>query len=74
MLRISWLFCIFRYSPANKVWKPKRGKFPNQDMAKVQNISEIHPTFRATAPKFLLKYVLWHKSLKYFKKSCVIGE
>ena len=27
-----------------------------------------------TAPKFLLKYVLWHKSLKYFKKSCVIGE
>ena len=29
---------------------------------------------RATAPKFLLKYVLWHKSLKYFKKSCVIGE
>jgi hypothetical protein len=43
-------------------------------MAKVQNISEIHPTFRATAPKFLLKYVLWHKSLKYFKKSCVIGE
>ena len=44
MLRISWLFCIFRYSPANKVWKPKRGKFSNKDMAKVQNISEIHPT------------------------------
>ena len=38
MLRISWLFCIFRYSPANKVWKPKRGKFSNKDMAKVQNI------------------------------------
>ena len=42
MLRISWLFCIFRYSPANKVWNPKRGKFPNKDMAKIQNISEIH--------------------------------
>ena len=36
MLRISWLFCIFRYSPANKVWNPKRGKFPNKDMAKIQ--------------------------------------
>ena len=48
MLRISWLFCIFRYSPANKVWKPKRGKFSNKDMAKVQNISEIHPTLGFT--------------------------
>ena len=36
-------------------------------------IAIVHRT-RATAPKFLLKYVLWHKSLKYFKKSCVIGE
>ncbi len=41
MLRISWLFCIFRYSPANKVWNPKRGKFPNKDMAKIQKINEI---------------------------------
>ena len=48
MLRISWLFCIFRYSPANKVWNPKRGKFPNKDMAKIQNISEIHPTLGFT--------------------------
>ena len=28
MLRISWLFCIFRYSPVNKVWKPKWGNLP----------------------------------------------
>ncbi|MDY4872498.1 MAG: transposase, partial [Phocaeicola faecicola] len=28
-MRISWLFCIFRYSPENKVWQPKRGKYPN---------------------------------------------
>ncbi|MDY4872878.1 MAG: transposase, partial [Phocaeicola faecicola] len=27
-MRISWLFCIFRYSPENKVWQPKRGKYP----------------------------------------------
>ena len=39
-----------------------------------QSIKEILYQIRATAPKFLLKYVLWHKSLKYFKKSCVIGE
>ena len=56
MLRISWLFCIFRYSPANKVWQPKRGKFPNQDMAKVQNISEIHPTLGFTEFDILEKY------------------
>lgn len=37
-------------------------------------LSEKYILYRATAPKFLLKYVLWHKSLKYFKKSCVIGE
>ncbi|PWM06688.1 MAG: transposase, partial [Coprobacter fastidiosus] len=42
-MRISWLFCIFRYSPEIKVWHPKWGKFLNQDMAKIQNISEIHP-------------------------------
>ena len=56
MLRISWLFCIFRYSPANKVWKPKRGKFSNKDMAKVQNISEIHPTLGFTEFDILEKY------------------
>ena len=56
MLRISWLFCIFRYSPTNKVWQPKRGKFPNQDMAKVQNISEIHPTLGFTEFDILEKY------------------
>ena len=56
MLRISWLFCIFRYSPANKVWQPKRGKFPNQDMAKVQNISEIQPALGFTEFDILEKY------------------
>ena len=56
MLQISWLFCIFRYSPANKVWQPKRGKFPNQDMAKVQNISEIQPTLGFTEFDILEKY------------------
>ena len=56
MLRISWLFCIFRYSPANKVWKPKRGKFSNKDMAKVQNISEIHPTLGFTEFDILERY------------------
>ena len=56
MLRISWLFCIFRYSPANKVWKPKRGKFSNKDMAKVQNISEIHPTLGFTEFDIIEKY------------------
>ena len=56
MLRISWLFRIFRYSPANKVWQPKRGKFPNQDMAKVQNISEIQPTLGFTEFDILEKY------------------
>ena len=56
MLRISWLFCIFRYSPANKVWNPKRGKFPNKDMAKIQNISEIHPTLGFTEFDIIEKY------------------
>ena len=56
MLRISWLFRIFRYSPANKVWQPKRGKFPNQDMAKVQNISEIQPALGFTEFDILEKY------------------
>ena len=55
-MRISWLFCIFRYSPANKVWKPKRGKFSNKDMAKVQNISEIHPTLGFTEFDILERY------------------
>lgn len=31
--------------PQNKVRWPKRGKSPNSDMAKIQNISEIHPIF-----------------------------
>ena len=56
MLRISWLFCIFRYSTANKVWLPKRGKFPNQDMDKIQNISEIHPTLGFTEFDIIEKY------------------
>ena len=56
MLRISWLFCIFRYSPANKVWNPKRVKFPNKDMAKIQNISEIHPTLGFTEFDIIEKY------------------
>ncbi len=56
MLRISWLFCIFRYSPANKVWNPKREKFPNKDMAKIQNISEIHPTLGFTEFDIIEKY------------------
>ena len=56
MLRISWLFCIFRYSPENEVWQPKRGKYSNQDMAKVQNISEIHPTLGFTEFDILEKY------------------
>ena len=56
MLRISWLFCIFRYSPANKVWHSKRGKFPNKDMAKIQNISEIHPTLGFTEFDIIEKY------------------
>ena len=47
-MRISWLFCIFRYSPENKVWQSKRGKYSNKDMAKIQNISEIHPTLGFT--------------------------
>ncbi len=47
-MRISWLFCIFRSSPENKVCQPKRGKFPKKDMAKIQNISEIHPTLDFT--------------------------
>ena len=63
MLRISWLFCIFRYSPANKVWKPKRGKFSNKDMAKVQNISEIHPTLGFT------EFEIPEKYRKSFKES-----
>ena len=49
-------FCIFRYSPANKVWNPKRGKFPNKDMAKIQNISEIHPTLGFTEFDIIEKY------------------
>ena len=55
-MRISWLFCIFRYSPTNKVWQPKRGKSPNKDMAKIQNISEIHPTLGFTEFDILEKY------------------
>ena len=56
MLRISWFFCIFRYSPEIKVWQPKWGKFLNQDMAKIQNISEIHPTLGFTEFDVLEKY------------------
>ena len=55
-MRISWLFCIFRYSPEIKVWHPKWGKFLNQDMAKIQNISEIHPTLGFTEFDILEKY------------------
>ena len=55
-MRISWLFCIFRYSPENKVWQPKRGKYPNKDMAKIQNISEIQPTLGFTEFDVLEKY------------------
>ena len=55
-MRISWLFCIFRYSPENKVWQPKRGKSPNKDMAKIQNISEIQPTLGFTEFDVLEKY------------------
>ena len=36
--------------------QPKRGKFPNQDMAKIQNISEIHPTLGFTEFDILEKY------------------
>lgn len=36
------------------------GKLPNQDMAKIQNISEIHPTLDFTELDILEKY---HKSL-----------
>ena len=67
MLRISWLFCIFRYSPANKVWNPKRGKFPNKDMAKIQNISEIHPTLGFTEFDIIEKY------RKSFHESELVG-
>ena len=49
-------FCIFRYSPENKVWQPKRGKYPNKDMAKIQNISEIQPTLGFTEFDVLEKY------------------
>ena len=55
-MRISWLFCIFRYSPENKVWHPKRGKYPTKDMAKIQNISEIQPTLGFTEFDVLEKY------------------
>ncbi len=55
-MRISWLFCIFRYSPENKVWQPKRGKSPNKDMAKIQNILEIQPTLGFTEFDVLEKY------------------
>ena len=55
-MRISWLFCIFRYSPENKVWQPKRGKYPKKDMAKIQNISEIQPTLGFTEFDVLEKY------------------
>lgn len=48
MLRISWLSCIFRYSPENKVLQHKQGKFSNQYMAYIQYISEIHPTLGFT--------------------------
>ena len=47
---------IFRYSPENKVWQPKRGKYPNKDMAKIQNISEIQPTLGFTEFDVLEKY------------------
>ncbi len=50
------LFRIFRYSPENKVWHPKWGKYPNKDMAKIQNISEIHPTLGFTEFDVLEKY------------------
>lgn len=50
------VFCIFRYPPSNKVWKPKRGKFPSKDMAKIQHISEIHPTLGFTEFDILEKY------------------
>ena len=56
VLRISWLFRIFGYSPENKVWRPKRGKFQNIDAVKVQNISEIHPTLGFTEFDILEKY------------------
>ena len=49
-------FCIFRYSPENKVWQPKRGKYPNKDMARIQNISEIQPTLGFTEFDVLEKY------------------
>ena len=55
-MQISWLFCIFRYSPENKVWQPKRGKYPKKDMAKIQNISEIQPTLGFTEFDVLEKY------------------
>ena len=56
MLRISWLFSIFDYSPENEVWQPKRGNSPNKDMAKIHNISEIHPTLGFTEFDILEKY------------------
>ena len=55
-MQISWLFCIFRYSPENKVWQPKRGKYPKKDMAKIQNISEIQPTLGFTEFDIQEKY------------------
>ena len=68
MLRISWLFCIFRYSPANKVWKPKRGKFSNKDMAQKYKIFQ-----KFTLLWGLQNLIFWKDTAKVFMRVSLSG-
>lgn len=55
-MRVSWLFCVFKHSPENKVWQPKQGKYTSKDMVKIQNIFEIESTLGFTEFDILKKY------------------
>ena len=48
MLRISWLFASLDISPQIMFGSQNEGNSHNQDMAKIQNTSEIHPTLSLT--------------------------
>jgi hypothetical protein len=50
------LFVSLSTPPKIKVRRPKRGKFSNKDMDKIQNISEIHPTLGFTEFDIIEKY------------------
>ena len=43
------------------LYPAKTGRLPNQDMAKIQNISEIHPTFWALQANLPALWRTWHK-------------